>query len=248
MRWKAIEILGRLTRDKERETWPPPTPGEAKKAVYKDILEGFRELEEAKEYIEGMPEDSVIFTARGYEIPFSLIALIIEDIEHNPQLSPFTTEKKEPLKIKLTPKQIDIVHFRFLDIGHEWVKLKGSYLIIPLDRVKEALDILDTACDITRDWHDPAGRAEHRATCALYAKVKLASEPVVDNVEVYASSEIPPDIAQGTGLHRDPKVEYRYTTYYTGPDLNLFQRDLQRLLREQSGIPMLVVDTYYIRP
>jgi len=89
MRWEAIERLGQLIRDKEKEMWPPPPPIEAKKAVYKDILEGFRDLQEAKEYIEGMPEDNVIFTARGYEIPFAFIAFIIEDIEYNPNLSPF---------------------------------------------------------------------------------------------------------------------------------------------------------------
>jgi len=89
MRWEAIERLGQLIREKEREMWPYPTPVEAKKAVYKDILEGFRDLQEAKEYIKGMPEDNVIFTARGYEIPFALIAFVIEDIEYNPNLSPF---------------------------------------------------------------------------------------------------------------------------------------------------------------
>lgn len=96
MRWQAIEKLSQLLREKEREMWPYPTPVEARKAVYKDILEGFRNLDEAREYIEGMSEDNVIFTARGHEIPFSLIAFIIEDIEHNPLLSPFTTPMFPP--------------------------------------------------------------------------------------------------------------------------------------------------------
>ena len=84
MRWEALEILGRLTREKEQEIWPRPTPTEAKKAVYKDILDGFRNLQDAKDHIEGMPEDSVIFTARGQEIPFSLIKIVIDHIQRDP--------------------------------------------------------------------------------------------------------------------------------------------------------------------
>ncbi len=71
---------------------------------------------------------------------------------------------------------------------------------------------------------------------------------VEDNVEVYTSEVLPPEVARNTGLHRDPKVEFRYTTYYYGTNLSLFQRDLQKLLREQTDIPYLAVDTYYIRP
>ena len=71
-------------------------------------------------------------------------------------------------------------------------------------------------------------------------------EPVVDNVEVYTSEILPSEVAQATGLHRDPKVEYRYTAYYLGPDLKFFQRDLEKLLRERTGVPYLVVDAYYI--
>jgi len=71
-------------------------------------------------------------------------------------------------------------------------------------------------------------------------------EPLEDNVEVYTSSELPPEIARDVGLHRDPQVEYRYTTVYSGPDLNYFRRDLEKLLRERTGKPYLVVDAYYI--
>lgn len=79
------------------------------------------------------------------------------------------------VEIPLTPKQVDIVHFRFLDVGHDWVTLKGKKLIIPGTRIDEALDILDTAVDITRDWtYEPRGRAEHIATVSLYEKVKKA--------------------------------------------------------------------------
>ena len=69
-----------------------------------------------------------------------------------------------------------------------------------------------------------------------------------DNVEVYTSEVLPPEMAQNIGLHRDSQVEFRYTTYYYGPDLNYFQRDLQKLLRERIGNPNLVLDAYYIRP
>lgn len=95
MRWKALEILGRLTREKEQEIWPRPTPTEAKKAVYKDILDGFRTLQDAKAHIEGMPEDSVIFTARGQEIPFSLIEIVIDHIQRDPWYSPWGQKSRE---------------------------------------------------------------------------------------------------------------------------------------------------------
>lgn len=193
-------------------------------------------------------------------------------------LFPHVSENQQSVEIPLTPKQVDIVHWRFFDVGYEWVTFKttdipfkGNTLIIPKDRLDEALGILDSAVDRTRDWvYEPIGRAEHYSTVNLYEKVKAAKErllqtgmqkqlyphvtrgqkpqnkPAISNVEVYASSEIPRDIAEASGLHRDPKVEYRYLTYYYGPDLNLFQRDLQRLLRERTGIPMLVVVAYYL--
>ncbi|GAJ05155.1 unnamed protein product, partial [marine sediment metagenome] len=69
-----------------------------------------------------------------------------------------------------------------------------------------------------------------------------------NNVEVYTSEVLSPEVARVTGLHRDPKVEFRYTATYYGPDLSLFQRDLQGLLRERTGIPYLAVTAYYIRP
>lgn len=81
----------------------------------------------------------------------------------------------------------------------------------------------------------------------LLRERKGSSSPELDNVEVYTSSVLPPDIAEATGLHRDPEVEFRYTTYYYGTDLGLFKRDLEKLLRERTGISMLVIDAYYIR-
>jgi len=42
-----------------------------------------------------MPEDNVIFTARGDEILFLLIKLIIADIERTPWLSPFRKSQAE---------------------------------------------------------------------------------------------------------------------------------------------------------
>ena len=94
-----VDILDRMIREKKNdlnwEKWPEGSASDARKAVYKEILEGFRTLAEAKEYVEGMPEDSVIYTGRGDEIPFSLIKTIISDIERNPWLSPFKAERVE---------------------------------------------------------------------------------------------------------------------------------------------------------
>jgi hypothetical protein len=94
-----VNILDRLIREKKNdlnwEKWPEGSASDARKAVYKDILEGFCTLAEAKEYVEGLPDDNVIYTARGDEIPFSLIKTIISDIERNPWLSPFRAERVE---------------------------------------------------------------------------------------------------------------------------------------------------------
>jgi hypothetical protein len=94
-----VNILDRLIREKKNdlnwEKWPEGSASDARKAVYKDILEGFRTLAEAREYVEGLPADNVIYSARGDEIPFSLIKTIIADIERNPWLSPFRTERSE---------------------------------------------------------------------------------------------------------------------------------------------------------
>jgi len=99
LRRKSLEILDRLITQKRNdpnwEKWPHGTPSDARKAVYKEMLEGFNTLTEAREYVEGMPEDNVIFTARGDEIPFLLIKLIIADIERTPWLSPFRPERLE---------------------------------------------------------------------------------------------------------------------------------------------------------
>jgi len=99
LKLKGIETLDRLIRGKKNdpswEKWPHGSVSDARKAVYKEILEGFRSLGEAREYIEGLPEDNVIFTARGDEISFSLIKTIIADIKRNPWLSPFRTERPE---------------------------------------------------------------------------------------------------------------------------------------------------------
>ncbi|MDD5501169.1 MAG: hypothetical protein PHH57_05755 [Candidatus Omnitrophica bacterium] len=94
-----VDILDRLIREKKNdlnwEKWPQGSASDARKAVYKDILEGFHTLAEAREYVEGLPGDNVIFATRGDEIPFSLIKTIIADIEKNPWLSPFKAERLE---------------------------------------------------------------------------------------------------------------------------------------------------------
>ena len=99
LRRQAVETLNRLIdrkrNDPNWEKWPDGTSSDARRAVYKEILEGFDTIAEVMEYIEGMPEDNVIFTARGDEISFLLIKLIIADIEKNPWLSPFRKPKPE---------------------------------------------------------------------------------------------------------------------------------------------------------
>ena len=98
-RRKDIDVLDRLIKEKHQdvnwEKWPHGTISDARKAVYKDILNGFGTVQEVKEYVEGMPEDSVIFTARGDEISFTLIKVITADIERNPWLSPFKPERRD---------------------------------------------------------------------------------------------------------------------------------------------------------
>ncbi len=91
LRQRSLTTLDRLIAQKQHETWPTPSISDARRAVYQDILEGFRTLPQAREYIQDIPRDNVIFTARGDEIPFDLIAIVIADIERNPWLSPFET-------------------------------------------------------------------------------------------------------------------------------------------------------------
>ena len=89
-RQKDMSRLEQLVRRKyeQRQNWDD-TMADAQKAVYKEILEGWRSLEEAKDHLAGMPGGSVMFTARGDEISFSLVRIILEHIEKNPQYSPW---------------------------------------------------------------------------------------------------------------------------------------------------------------
>ena len=102
LRRKAVETLDRLiTRKRNDSNWEKRTDEtitDARKAVYKEILEGFDTIAEAREYVEGMPEDNVIFTARGDEISFVVIKLVIADIERTPWLSPFRQPRIEKSK------------------------------------------------------------------------------------------------------------------------------------------------------
>ncbi len=98
LKQSCVETLDRLIREKKHDAL---TTSDARKAVYKDILlypfniEGFRSLSEAREYIEGQPDDNVIFTAHGDEISFLLIRIVIDDIERNPWLSPFRAARPD---------------------------------------------------------------------------------------------------------------------------------------------------------
>ena len=92
----------------------------------------------------------------------------------NPSLGGNPTEVRipsRPITVELTPKQRDIIQFRFFDVGFEWVTVEGNKLTIPANKVEEALSILTSAVDITGDWHDPAGIGEHKSTIALWQKV-----------------------------------------------------------------------------
>ncbi len=93
---RAVDILDSLIRDKRsNHHWkllPNGTVSYARKAVYADILAGFSSIQEAIEYTAGIPDNRVIFTVHGHEIPCLLIRIIITDIEMNPWLSPFQTE------------------------------------------------------------------------------------------------------------------------------------------------------------
>jgi len=46
-------------------------------AVADDILDGFRDTDEAQEYIEGMPDNVVLYTAMGYEMNIEAIQIAI---------------------------------------------------------------------------------------------------------------------------------------------------------------------------
>ena len=206
---KLNYLVDRKVADPNWEGYGNQTHTDARKAVYKEILEGFRSLEEAAEYIRGQPEDNVIFTARGDEILFSMINVVIDHIKKNKWYSPwgktaFTDSVKHGIKmveILLTPKQVDIVFNRFIDVGYDWVKFSPPVdrmkatprrvsLLIPRHRVNEALSILESAIDITRDWvSDPTGRAEHKSTVNLYDRVKSASTDSVKSVPMTPKGE-----------------------------------------------------------
>jgi len=106
LRRSEVAKLDRLIAQHQSDTWPTPPLSDSRKAAYRDILNGFRTLQEAREHIEDVPEDNVIFTTRGDEIPFVLIKIIIEDIERNPWLSPFTST---PIQTSSSPiiREID---------------------------------------------------------------------------------------------------------------------------------------------
>lgn len=95
LRQFCLETLDQLIRGKKHDAWPVLPTNEARKAVYEDILGGFQSLAEAREYIEGQPEDNVVFTARGDEIPFLLIRIVIDDIERNPWLLPLRAARPD---------------------------------------------------------------------------------------------------------------------------------------------------------
>ena len=134
LRRQAVETLDRLITHKRNdpnwEKWPDGNSSDARKAVYKEILEGFDSLAEAREYIEGMPEDSVIFTTRGDEISFLLIKLVIVDIERTPWLSPFRQPGIEKSRQPPLMPQASPVLLSAMSIPRDDLK-RRSALIMP---------------------------------------------------------------------------------------------------------------------
>jgi hypothetical protein len=121
----------------------------ALKAVYRDIMEGFSNLKEAKEYVEGFEGDRVIYTARGHEIPFSLIKDAIKHIERNPFYSPWRETQAMPGLISRQPLfqgkayRVDIPNWGIPgnatagDIVRFEQKELGNDLGVPDDLIKE---------------------------------------------------------------------------------------------------------------
>ncbi len=95
-----LRTLDRLVRAKYNnpkwELYGKGTMDDAQKAVYADILAGFQNVEEGKEYIEGLDPGMVIYTARGDEIRFSLLRIILDHIQRNPRYSPWTEGGRQP--------------------------------------------------------------------------------------------------------------------------------------------------------
>lgn len=87
---KLNYLVDRKVGDPNWEGFGKLTHTDARKAVYKDILQGFRSFQDVQEYIEGMPEDNVIFTATGDEITFSMLQVVIDHIKKNKWYSPWT--------------------------------------------------------------------------------------------------------------------------------------------------------------
>ncbi|MFO7712137.1 MAG: hypothetical protein R6V51_02855, partial [Dehalococcoidia bacterium] len=113
---KLNYLVDRKTTDPNWEGYGNQTHTDARKAVYKEILEGFRSLEEAAEYIRGQPEDNVIFTARGDEILFSMINVVIDHIKKNKWYSPwgktaFTDSVKSVPMASKKPRTVFYVTF-----------------------------------------------------------------------------------------------------------------------------------------
>jgi len=132
LRRQAVETLDRLIARKRNDPnwdkWPEGTSSDARRSVYREILEGFDTIAEAREYIEGMPEENVIFTARGDEISFLLIRLIIADIERTPWLSPFRQPRMEksrqpPLMPQTNPELLPATSIPRDDLG----RIAGEY-------------------------------------------------------------------------------------------------------------------------
>jgi len=108
-------LAERKREDPNWEGWVTGNINAALKAVYADVLQGFRSYSEAEEYIEGLPPDNVIYTAMGDEITFSMIRVILDHIKQNKWYSPWEERAKKPpskLDAKLSWTREDSVRRR----------------------------------------------------------------------------------------------------------------------------------------
>lgn len=84
--------------DKETER------GEAGKAVYADILDGFRDRAEAVDYFKALQKGQVFFTAKGDEVSRKMLGQVLQRIRAYPPASPFRVGERT------TKEQLQHIH------------------------------------------------------------------------------------------------------------------------------------------
>jgi hypothetical protein len=130
----------------------------AVKAVYRDLLEGFPSLDEAKEYLAALDDNQAFYTTRGYEVPVSLLKNVIKHVERNPSYSPWG-----PVPMV---REGDVRTF----YGIQWWLADESDI-----RTADGIDTLEQALSMARELND-AGKGYHDFTIYAY-HAKLVNEP-----------------------------------------------------------------------